>query len=298
MTLVVLPAPGGEAAADALGAMLAARVAKVETRRFPDSECYVRIHGDLAGADVMMTACLHDPDPQALGLWFLADAARDLGARRVGLVAPYLPYMRQDQRFQPGEAVTAKTFARFLSSAFDWLVTVDPHLHRIASLDRVYSVPSMAVASASAIAAWVEANVGQPVIVGPDSESEQWAADVAGRAGCPFVVLHKVRLGDRRVEVGLPPAGDWRGRTPVLIDDIISSARTMAAAVRQVRAVFGGAPVCVGVHALFSSDALQMLREEGAARIVTCNTIAHETNGIDVMPLVAAAVRTIQGAAR
>lgn len=296
MTLVVLPAPGGEAAATSLGRLLGARVGAVETRRFPDGECYLRIHDALADCDVVITACLRDPDPRSLALWHLADTARELGARRVGLVAPYLPYMRQDQRFQPGEAVTARTYARFLSCAFDWLVTVDPHLHRIASLDRVYAIPAVAVASAPAIACWVAANVAQPVIIGPDSESEQWAADVADRAGCPFFVLHKRRLGDLSVEISLPTA-DWRGRTPVLIDDIISSGRTMAVAARQVRAVFGAAPLCVGVHALFVLDALQALRQAGAARTVTCNTVPHETNAIDVMPLVAAAVRAMQDAA-
>ena len=237
-----------------------------------------------------VVAALRDPDPLALGLWYVADTLRELGAASVSLVAPYLPYMRQDARFRDGEAITSRSFARFASQAFDWLVTVDPHLHRYASLDEVYTIPSQVVPSAPAIAAWVRANVPQPVLVGPDAESEQWVRDVAQRIGCPWQVLRKTRHGDRHVEVTLPDAGAARGRVPVLLDDIISSGHTMAEAVRHA-AAFGAAPVCVGVHALFAPDARQLLRDAGAAQVVTCNTVPDETNAIDVLPELAAAIR-------
>ena len=295
MTMIILPAPGAEQAAADLAVHLQAPVGRVEARHFPDGESYLRLHDDLSGKDVVVVASLRDPDPQALRLWYLAQTARELGASRVGIVTPYLPYMRQDKRFQPGEAVTSVTFARFLSQAFDWMVTVDPHLHRRASLAEVYSIPAENVASAPAIARWVTANFTQPVIVGPDSESEQWASDVAGRVGCPFIVLAKRRLGDRSVEISVPQVETHAGRRPVLIDDIISSARTMAVAVRQVRSVFEIAPVCVGVHAVFAPDAMQLLEDAGAASVVTCNTLPHPSNGIDVMGEVAHAVRARVG---
>jgi ribose-phosphate pyrophosphokinase len=298
MTLLVLPAPSAEAAAAALARHLQAPLGAVESRRFPDGESYLRLASEVRDADVVVVASLRDPDPQALGLWYLADTARELGARSVGLVAPYLPYMRQDRRFHPGEAITSRTFAEFISQRFDWLVTVDPHLHRIASLAEIYRVPVRAIASASAIARWVGTQVNRPVIVGPDSESEQWARDVADRIGCPAIVLEKKRLGDRSVEISVPAAGAYADRTPVLIDDIISSARTMAVAVRQVRSAFGSAPICVGVHAVFAPDALQVLQQAGAARIVTCNTLPHETNAIDVLGDVAVGVRALQEGAR
>ncbi|MFZ3117986.1 MAG: ribose-phosphate pyrophosphokinase [Variovorax sp.] len=291
MRTIILPAPGAEGTAAPLASHLRAPVGRVESRRFPDGESYLRLHDDLAGMEVVVVASLREPDPQALGLWFLAQTARELGARRVGIVAPYLPYMRQDMRFQAGEAVTSGTFARFLSQAFDWLVTVDPHLHRLAALSEVYTVPADNVASAPAIARWVAANIAQPVIVGPDAESEQWASDVARRVGCPFIVLAKRRLGDRSVEISVPQAEAHAGRSPVLIDDIISSARTMAVAVRQVRSVFDREPVCIGVHAVFAADAVQALHEAGAGSVVTCNTLPHPSNGIDVMGDVAQAVR-------
>jgi ribose-phosphate pyrophosphokinase len=292
---LVLALPGAQAGAAALAQHLDAPLGRVEARRFPDGESYLRLHDEPAGRDAVVVASLRDPDPQALGLWFLAQTARELGARSVGLVAPYLPYMRQDTRFAPGEAVTSATFARFISQAFDWLVTVDPHLHRLASLSQVYTIPADNVASAPAIARWVAQQVPKPVIIGPDSESEQWAGEVAARIGCPAIVLHKRRLGDRQVEISIPDAQAFAGHSPVLIDDIVSSARTMAEAARHVRTAFGLAPVCIGVHAVFAPDAMQALRDAGAGSVVTCNTLPHETNAIDVMGDVADAVRARVG---
>lgn len=293
MKTMILAAPGAQWCASGLAAGLHARLGALESRRFPDGETYLRLHEDPLGQDVIVVASLREPDPQALGLLYLAATARELGARRVGLVAPYLPYMRQDRRFQAGEAVTSRLFARFVAQAFDWVATVDPHLHRIASLAEIYSIPAVAVASAPAIARWVAASIPQPVIVGPDAESEQWAADVAARVGCPAIVLNKIRLGDRSVQITVPDAAPHAGRTPVLIDDIISSARTMAVAAARVREAFGRSPVCVGVHAVFAPEALQVLLAAGARQIVTCNTPPHETNAIDVNPEMAAGVRRL-----
>ena len=220
---------------------------------------------------------------------------RDLGARRIVLAAPYLGYMRQDQVFHEGEGVTARHFARLLSSVADGLVTVDPHLHRIHDLSEVYAIPTRAVPSAPAVAAWIAANVDAPVVVGPDAESEQWASDVARRAGCPFVLSQKTRQGDRSVEVTVPNLTSWRDRTPVLIDDIISTAKTMIAAVRHVRETAPRSPVCIGVHAIFAEGSYEELLAAGPARIVTCNTIPHETNAIDVRPAIAHAVLELIG---
>lgn len=295
MSTVLLPAPGAEAAAELFATHLRAgssdevRVARVEFRRFPDGEAYLRLLDSVAGTHAWVVGTLRDPDPQALTLLFLADAARELGAASVGLAAPYLPYMRQDARFKDGEAITSRTFARIVSQAFDRLVTVDPHLHRYPSLDAVYRIPSAVAPSAPAIARWISQRLPRPVVIGPDGESEQWARDVAARVGCPVLVLAKQRLGDRSVEISLPQAAGLADRQPVLIDDIISSARTMATAVRHVRAAFGRAPVCVGVHAVLAPDAMDVLREAGAAKVVTCNTLTMVEGAIDVFGELAAA---------
>ncbi|HEX6361503.1 MAG TPA: ribose-phosphate diphosphokinase, partial [Albitalea sp.] len=282
MTACLIAWPGADACADRLAAKLHAPRCRLDSRRFPDGERYLRVMDAVAGRDAVVVARLRDPDPQLPGLMFLADALRELGAKRVGLVAPYLPYMRQDVRFRPGEAVSAKSLAKWISAQYDWLATVDPHLHRVATLDALYAIPTAVVPSAAAVALWVQGHVTRPHIVGPDAESGQWVAQVAAFLGCGHTVLAKSRHGDREVEFEMPDASALRGHTPVLVDDIISTGHTMAGAVRQLLAAGVAAPVCVAVHGVFAEGAEELLQRAGAARVVTCNTLPHPTNAIDL----------------
>ena len=286
--------PGNEAFAGRLQQELDDEALPLEWRRFPDGESYIRFSDSVNGRDLALVCTLNDPDAKTVPLLFAARTAKELGAKRVGLIAPYLAYMRQDRRFKDGEAVTSVHFAALFSGAFDWLVTVDPHLHRRGSLAEIYSIPAHSVSSAPVLANWIAANVERPLVVGPDSESEQWAAEVAQGCGAPYVVMKKMRLGDRSVEIEAPPLAHWKGRTPVLIDDIISSARTMALAARRIAEQGLADAACVAVHGVFSSDALAVLREAGVRRVATTNTIPHETNAIDVSALLARAISSVQ----
>lgn len=285
---VLIAVPGNEAHAHRLADQLALPVIVPEVREFPDGELYVRIDGDVDDDAVLVGNVRGD---NFLRFAFLAGAARDLGARRVGLVAPYLAYMRQDSRFHPGEGVTATYFGRLVSSTVDWLVTVDPHLHRLPSLAEVYSIPTTIARAAPAIARWVAAEVERPVLVGPDAESVQWVSAVADCCGAPFVILEKTRRGDRDVSVTAPDGGALDGYTPVVIDDIVSTGRTMIEATRQLRAAGSQPPICVAIHAVFADALAGALADAGARSIVTCDTIAHATNQIGVTEPLAAAVR-------
>jgi ribose-phosphate pyrophosphokinase len=295
VTPLLLAAPGDASAARAMAERLGADLGSVTVRSFPDGELYVRIDCPVEGRTVWLVSTLHPAGDKLLPVYLLAQTARDLGAAAVYLAAPYLAYMRQDERFRDGEGVTARYVARLLSSALDGLVTVDPHLHRLAALGEIYSMPTRAVGAAPRIAAWVRANVARPALVGPDAESAQWVSAVAAELGCPSVILTKIRRGDREVTIspldeGAAAAIDWSAHTPVLIDDIVSTARTMIETVARLRAAGAPPPVCVGVHAVFSQRGHEDLLEAGTARVVTCNTIPHPSNAIDVLDLMADAM--------
>lgn len=285
MNRVLLPFPAQVALANALAQRLGARVGRLEWRRFPDGESLVAVDEALQGADVAILASLHHPDEMAMALRFAAATVREFGACSVGLIAPYLAYMRQDKRFHPGEAVSATLFARFLEESFDWLVTVDPHLHRNPDLPSLYRIPARRVAAAPAVADWIRSNVADAVVIGPDSESGQWVSDIAHRAGVPYLVLDKVRRGDRDVEIGTPDTGTLGGRTPVIVDDIVSSGRTMIETARHLIALGLPAPVCVAIHAVFAPDAYEQLLAAGAARVVSTDSIGHPSNAISIVPL-------------
>lgn len=260
-------------------------------RTFPDGETYVRVEQDVEERRTIVLSTLDHPDDKILPLVFLAETLRDLDAEEVGLVAPYLAYMRQDRQFRPGEGVTSGYFAQMLSSHVDWLVSVDPHLHRYHSLDEIYSIPSHVVHAAERVADWVGAEVERPLLIGPDEESDQWVGEVADYIDAPHVVLQKVRSGDRQVDVSIPDLDEWTHHTPVLIDDIISTASTMMQATNNLLRAGMPAPVCVAVHGIFAGSAHGELQEAGAARIATTDTVRHPSNAISVAADVAEAVQ-------
>jgi len=295
---VLLAMPGNERMADALAAGMGAERGHFEIRHFPDGESYVRIESEVVGREVVIVCSLDRPDEKLVPLLLLSGAARENGATGVGLVAPYLAYMRQDRRFKPGEVTSVKLVAKWIGAQFDWLVTVDPHLHRIKNLAEVYAIPSCVVPAAGAIAEWIRDNVRQPLLVGPDEESLQWVADVAGRINVPHVVLTKTRRGDRDVSVSVRQVERWRGHTPVLVDDIVSTARTMIETVRGVLECGLANPVCIAVHAVFAPGALEELREAGAAQVVSSDAVEHLTNAISLAEPLTGAVSGILGARR
>jgi len=276
-----------------LAVRLDAEFGALEVRRFPDGETYLRYRTPCEGRAAILVCTLDRPDEKFAPLIFAAEAARNLGAAAVGLVSPYLAYMRQDRRFETGEAVTSTYFARAISTVFDWLVTVDPHLHRHASLNEIYTIPTRTAHAAPLIADWVKTEVDRPIFIGPDAESAQWVGAVADGAGAPCVVLEKLRRGDREVEISVPNIGRWLDSTPVLVDDVISTGRTMIETIgRLVRAGMRG-PVCIAVHGVFAGSAYRDLLAAGASRVATTNTIPHESNRIDVCELISGAVGAV-----
>ena len=292
---VILPLPGNEIFARRLVEAGRWELGALETRRFPDGETYVRVLSDVADRPVYLVCTLARPDDGFLRLVFAADAVRALGAREVALIAPYLSYMRQDRRFQLGEAITSKTFARLLSSSFDRLVTVDPHLHRYSALAELYTIPTLTLHAAPLLADWIAAEIERPLVIGPDEESEQWVSAIANRIGAPYAVLRKVRHGDRSVDVELPDLSQWKAHRPILIDDIASSGNTLIEVARKLIIHGFRRPVCAIVHAVFAEDSYERLKVH-ADRIVSTDSIPHESNAIRLAPLIAAAIASARTA--
>lgn len=254
--------------------------------QFPDEEVLVRIAADVNDRDVFFMARLDRPNSKILSLIFAAKTARDLGAKKVCLIAPYLPYMRQDKQFHPGEGVTSRYFATLVSSYFDGLITVDPHLHRRRALSEIFAIPAVVLHAIDSISQWIKEHIVQPILIGPDKESEQWVREIAEKIHAPFVILEKIRKGDFDVEVFIPTMERYRDHTPVLIDDIISTGRTMIKAVQHLKRQHMKLPICIAVHAVFANNAYQELISAGAGQVVTCNTLDHVSNAIDLSTLI------------
>ncbi len=260
-------------------------------RKFPDGESYVRIETDLENRDVIIVSDLSHPDCKTLPLLFAADLAASLHAKTVGLIVPYLPYMRQDKAFQAGEAITSHYYAKLLSSAFDWLLTVDPHLHRIKNLDQIYALHPIQLSATKALVAWIKQNVPCPLLVGPDSESLQWVQSVANDLAAPFLVAKKSRCGDRCIEIDLPDTQEYDAHSPVIIDDVISTGTTLIETIKALRKDGLKPPICLAVHALLNKETSAEILNAGAKSVITTNTIPHFTNGVDINFQIAHAVK-------
>lgn len=293
MKTILFSLPGNEELTALLAQKMDAEVGEATLRKFPDGESYIRILSDVKGKCVVLVCTLHEPDEKLLPLYFLSNTAKSLGAMCTCLVAPYLAYMRQDKVFNEGEGVTSTFFGKLISGFADSMTTVDPHLHRINSLGEVYDIPNKVIHAADAISEWIKDNIKNPVLIGPDSESEQWVSEVAKKAGAPFTVLQKVRHGDRDVEVSVPDVDKYKEATPVLVDDIISTARTMIETVQHLKNAGMKPPICIGIHPVFSGNAYQELLDSGVSKIVTCNTIPHPSNAIDLSDSIAKEVKTL-----
>ena len=278
--------PESEALAWDLAELTASDCGELEVRHFPDSESYVRVLSDVAGQDVFLVCGLDSPDAKFLSLAFAARTIRSLGASSIGLIAPYLPYLRQDKAFHEGEAISSQIFADLVGREFDQVITVDPHLHRYASLDAVYGIKTRVVRSAELIGEWVRKNVDSALIVGPDSESAQWVEGIAHAAGVPWTAFRKERRGDRDVELVAPSFEEWREHTPVLVDDIVSSGATMVGGARLLRAAGLPSPYCVAVHALFD-DATGARIESLTRQFLTTDTVPNKYSHFRVAPLIA-----------
>jgi ribose-phosphate pyrophosphokinase len=280
------------ALAEALAHELGWDCVAVRCHEFPDGEWKLTLPAMLPPRVAVLRG-LHQPNAKLAALMILAPAARELGAQDLALVSPYLAYMRQDMAFQPGEAVSQRHIGRALASWFDTVLTIDPHLHRVATMDEV--VPGrrgLAVSAAALIGAHVAAQVPGALLLGPDEEAGQWAHVAAQAGGLQAAVCHKLRHGDRDVQVALPAGVALQGRAVVLVDDVASTGRTLVEAARAVLAA-GAASVDVAVtHALFVGDALAQVHAAGVRHVWSTDSVPHGSNVISVAPLLAQALRS------
>jgi ribose-phosphate pyrophosphokinase len=254
----------------------------INLHQFPDEESLVTFKTEVADSHVVIIACMDRPNPKMLPLMLVAETARALGATRVSLIAPYWVYMRQDTPFHPGEGVSSVYLARFISQYFDDFMTIEPHLHRWHDLSQIFSIPALALHIPKTIADWIGTEIPKPVLIGPDNESSQWVSAIAGFIKAPYLIVEKTRFSDAEVKATVPEIENYRNYTPVIVDDIISTAATIIETVQHLQSLGMNQIHCVGVHAIFAGNAYQNLQATGVTRIATCNTIAHPSNQIDV----------------
>lgn len=290
--MLILAFPDYSDQCQRIGKILDMSVAEIALHRFPDSESYLRLPPSLP-KHVIVCRSLNQPNDKLIELLLCAKTARKLGAERLTLVAPYLCYMRQDIAHQPGEAVSQRIIGNLLAGLFDDVITVDPHLHRITSLDQAIPIKNaISLTATEEIGRYLKQKLGNALLLGPDSESEQWLARVANVTGFDYCVARKERQGDKQVEISFPTR-QYSNQPVVIVDDMASTGRTIGKTASLLQVMGCRDIFAVVTHPLFCGDAETHIRQSGVKAIWSTDSIGHPTACIQLDSLLARAIQAL-----
>ncbi|HSK90772.1 MAG TPA: ribose-phosphate pyrophosphokinase [Euzebyales bacterium] len=258
----------------AVAACLHIDVPHVDIDAFPDGELHVQVDEHVHDAHVYLLQPTGPPVARhVLELMLLADACRRAGARHITAVIPYFGYARQDRRTQPGEAVGVRVIADMLTTVrLDGIVVVDPH---VPTLEAISATSLTALTAVPTLAGALKHGLPRgSVLVAPDLGAVKLAERYASILDLPVAVVHKTRLSGTEVRARRV-IGDVSERTPVIVDDMISTGATIAAAIRAVTAAGSRHDVLVAAtHGLFCGAAADTLSDLGIRRLVVTDTLA------------------------
>ena len=266
-----------------------------ETRRFPDSELQVELAQSVRGHDVFVIQSTSPPvDEHLIELLMLADACRRGGAIRRTCVIPYFGYARQDRRAgrrSLGARVTADVIG---SAGFDRLVLIDAHTPAI---EGFFSMPIEHLTAVPLLAGSVAPFLSEyPVVVAPDLGAVKLARQYARLLRVPMAVVHKTRLDGEAVE-STAVMGNVAGRSPLIIDDMLSTGGTINAAVAVLRTAGAIDPMTVAVsHALLVGRARETLPKLGLAHMIASDSVEFDEpvglpfTTVSLAPLIASTI--------
>jgi|TARA_Y100000034_G_scaffold109178_1_gene140178 ribose-phosphate pyrophosphokinase len=280
MKKVVIECSGARHIAKKIARNSKSEYSKLELKRFPDNEMNIRFLKDVRGKKVFLIQSFYgNINEKIVETLFAGYTAKDLGARKINLVALYFPYLRKDKRFKPGECISSKEINKIFS-VFDKVFIVDPHLHRIKKIRKVIKKGEK-ISSVNAIANYIKKiNIKNVFFIGPDIESNQWAKSVADILGERSAILRKIRHSSRKVRIKFSRKVDLKNRNVAIIDDIISSGMTMLETIKQVKKLKTRKIYCIAIHGIFAENSLKRLQKH--ANIISTNTIPSRVSKIDI----------------
>lgn len=276
----------------AIAKKLRAQHSFLATDMFPDDELNIRFNANLKNKTVILVQSFYKNISDCIvEVIFAAKTARELGAKKIILAAPYFPYMRQDKRFHKGEAVSQHIIAGLIDKYFDAVYLMDPHLHRKNKLESIFKIKSRKLTANTLIADYIKKHIKNPVIIGPDEESYKWAKNVAEILGVESRIMKKKRYSPYHVEVKLNKKIDLKNKTIVIVDDIVSTGHTILETTNKLRKLGAKKIYCICVHGIFANNALAKLRKAGI-KVISTNTIPSKVAKIDVSKIIARSLDT------
>ena len=260
---------------------------QLEVTHFPDSEIKLKFKTNLKNETVVLVQSFYkNVNDCIIETLFAGETAKDLGAKKVILAAPYFPYLRQDKRFHPGECISLRTIAKNIDEDFDKVIIIDPHLHREKTLKHIFKINSKKLTANDLIQNYIKNNIKNPVIIGPDWESYKWAQKKAEKIGCDFAIMEKKRYSATKVTVKLNKKINIKKKNLIFIDDMISTGNTLLKAIEAMKKLGAKKVTCFAVHGILVNNALNKLQKAGAT-VITTNTIPNKAAKIDISKLIA-----------
>ena len=272
----VVSGTSGRAVAEALSPHLGLDFVQLHSRRFPDGEGYVRVPSeafDAIRAEPVVLVSNTYPDAGVLETILLLEAIRDV--RRgdlsnhkgeepqslpdvgpgIFLAIPYFGYSRQDKRFSPGEAISARVIGEMLARCCDGIAILD--LHAPAILENL-AVPVEFVSAMPEIAEHLAETVAPDFILSPDKGAIARATEVAKLMGCEFSYLEKTRIDAHTIE-HQPKDLDVKGKVVAIVDDMISTGGTICRASDALLRQGATEVHAACTHGLFTAGAISRL---------------------------------------
>ncbi|HZK43890.1 MAG TPA: ribose-phosphate pyrophosphokinase [Syntrophomonadaceae bacterium] len=241
-------------------------------KRFSDGEINCAIDESVRGVDVFVIQPTCDPvNDNLMELLVMIDAFRRASAARINAVIPYYGYGRQDRKSRARDPITAKLVANLLVEAgAQRIVAVDLHAHQIQGF---FDIPVDHLPGVPTIAEYFKnKKIDNAAILSPDVGGVTRARDLAAKLGTPLAIVDKRRAAPNVSEV-MHVIGDVKGKSVVIIDDIIDTAGTLCTAAEVMMdkgalAVYG---CCT--HPVFSGPAIERLSKAPFKEIIITNTI-------------------------
>ncbi len=273
---MVIACSGGRHLVKSVAEKIGARYCILETEIFPDTELRIRLPREVKNLDVYFLQSFYknenDVNDKLLEVLFAAKTAKELGAKNIYLIAPYLSYLREDIRFRKGEAISARIFADLLG-IFKEVYVVEPHLHRFEKLSQFFPNAKKVILT-DELALYIKKNIGKCLLVGPDMESVKWVSPIAKKLNLEYLILKKHRFSSRKVKV--VGRKKLSAEKVVMIDDIISTGYTLIEASKSIKTK---KLYFISAHGLFPEKALSKLRKRG--KVIVSNTIPSSVSKID-----------------
>ncbi len=273
---------------------------RIDVVRFPDTETKVRVIDDVRGIDAYVIQPTCPPvNENIMELLVIVDALRRASAKSITAVIPYFGYARQDRKHEGRVPITAKLVANLIAaSGVNRVVCLDLHAAQIQGFFDIM------MDHLRALQPFVEylrkLDLEKPIIVSPDVGSMKMADDYAKRLGCGVAVIQKRRISDDTVETG-HVIGNVKDMDVVITDDMITSAGSMAAAIRAVREHGARTVRVIATHGLFVGNAFDRLVEAAPTEVIVTDTVPPQTDVppelnlrvISTAPLIAEAISNI-----